>query len=273
MQSASCTAIWDRRLRGSRPIVSLCLAILTPAAAHGWGPVAHRIVARLAASRLSPAARRETARLLDGRTLADVSFWADEIRNDRPETYRWHFVDIPRRARTYRPARDCRPTPRGDCIVAAVERQRAVLADRTAGLRRRTEALKFLVHLIGDLHQPLHCADDHDGGGNDVAVVFLGRPDNLHAVWDSGLLAASRVGETARLRRLAAWIHGREAALGAGTVVDWALASHRAAVVHAYVLPPDHRLGPAYVAANLPVVDHQLALAAVRLARLLNEAL
>jgi S1/P1 Nuclease len=247
--------------------------MFAPAAADAWGPEAHRIVARLAAARLSPAARREAAGLLGGRTLPDVSFWADEIRNQRPETYRWHFVDIPRRARTYHPARDCRPTPRGDCIVAAVERERAVLANRTAGARRRGEALMFLVHLIGDLHQPLHCADDHDAGGNDVHVVFLGRPDNLHAVWDSGLLAASRIGETARVRRLEAWIDGRDATLGAGTVVDWVLASHRAAAAHAYVLPADHRLGPAYVAANLPVVDHQLALAGVRLARLLNEVL
>ena len=248
----------------------LCLVLLAkPAPA--WGPVAHRVIARVAARHLSPAARHEVARLLAGATLADVSYWADEIREQRPETARWHYVDIPLRANDYRPARDCRLTPRGDCIVAALERERAVLGDHGIADARRAEALRWVVHLVGDLHQPLHCADDGDRGGNEVSVTLLGRPDNLHAVWDGGLLAASTLREPAWEERIAARVAG--GALDprtAGTVVDWALETHRAAVEHAYVIPPSHRLGRRWVDMNVPIVERQLALAAARLARVLN---
>jgi hypothetical protein len=247
--------------------VTVCLAV--PASA--WGPVAHRVVARVAARHLSPAARHETARLLEGTSLADVAFWADEIRERRPDTARWHYVDIPLRADDYRPSRDCRTTPRGDCIIAALERERAMLADHAASDDRRAEALRFVVHLIGDLHQPLHCADDGDHGGNAVEVSFLGRPERLHAVWDGGLLAASGLGEGAWVERVATRASDLRR-LARGTLVDWALETHHAAVEHAYVIPPSHRLDRRWVAANEPVVERQLALAAIRLAQVLNQA-
>jgi len=249
-------------------MLGLAVLFATPAAA--WGPVAHRVIARVAARHLSPAARHEVAQLLGGASLADVAYWADEIREQRPETARWHYVDIPLRATDYRPGRDCRLTPRGDCIVAALERERAVLADHGAPDVRRAEALRWVVHLVGDLHQPLHCADDGDRGGNEVHVTLLGRPENLHAVWDAGLLFASGLGEREWVQRVAT-----RAASGdtRGTVVDWALETHRAAVEHAYAFPPSRRLARRWVDANVPVVERQLALSAARLAHVLNEVL
>lgn len=218
-----------------------------------------------------PAARTRARALLGGRTLADIATWADDVRKAHPETARWHFVDIPVEARSYRPSRDCVRRRTGDCAIAAIARERAVLADTAAPRARRAEALRFVVHLVADLHQPLHCADDHDHGGNDVAVTLLGEPTNLHAVWDSGLLAAAGRGERATARRVTAWLAAHAAEpLAAGTAVDWALEAHRAAVAHAYAIPRSHRLGHAYVVANLPIVDRQLALAAARLAAVLN---
>jgi len=232
------------------------------------------VVARVAEARLTPAVRARARALLRGAALADVATWADDIREDRPETARWHFVDIPVGAKSYRPSRDCQPRRGGDCAIAAIAREQGALGDASASRARRAEALRFVVHLVADLHQPLHCADDHDHGGNDVAVTLLGRPTNLHAVWDSGLLAAGGHGETATARRVTAWLAAHAAEpLAAGTTVDWALEAHRAAVEHAYVIPRSHRLGRAYVAANLPVVDGRLALAAARLAAVLNAAL
>src|SRR5262249_48901498 len=150
------------------------------------------------------------------------AFWADEIRDRRPETARWHYVDIPLAAHDYQPARDCQRTPRGDCIIAALERERAVLADHGATDQRRSEALRFVVHLIGDLHQPLHCADDGDHGGNAVDVTFLGRPERLHAVWDGGILTASGLGERTWVERVATRVSGaNRRRLAAGTFVDW----------------------------------------------------
>ena len=246
-------------------MLGLALSVAAPAAA--WGPVAHRVIARVATRHLSPVARHEVARLLEGQSLADV-------RERRSETMRWHYVDIPVDAPDYQPARDCRPTPRGDCIIAALERERAALGDHRATDRRRAEALRFVVHLVGDLHQPLHCADDGDHGGNDVEVTLLGRPDRLHAVWDSGLLTASGLGERAWVERVATRLAGANLRrLAGGTIVEWALETHRAARAHAYVIPSSHRLDRRWVAANEPVVEWQLALASIRLARILNAAL
>src|SRR5689334_17255380 len=258
-------------MRASRLAIVLVAAAATPVMA--WGPVAHRVIARVAARHLSPAARHEVARLLGGASLADVSDWADEVREQRPETARWHYVDIPLRANDYRPGRDCRATPRGDCVIAALERERTVLADHGAPDVRRAEALRWVVHLVGDLHQPLHCADDGDRGGNEVHVTLLGGPDNLHAVWDGGLLAASGSTEPEWEERVARAASGGGDARTAGSVVDWALETHRAAVDRGYVIPASHRLGRRWVDMNVPVVERQLAVAAARLARVLNRTL
>jgi len=270
--TAAADACFSSAVRAGR--IAIVFVGLLAAPASAWGPVAHRVIARVAARHLSPAARHEVAQLLGGASLADVAYWADEIREQRPETARWHYVDIPLRAADYRPARDCRQTSRGDCIIAALERERAALADRGVPEPRRAEALRFIVHLVGDLHQPLHCADDGDRGGNDVHVTLLGRPDNLHAVWDGGVLAASGTSERAWTERVAARVaSGDLDRVAAGTVVDWALQTHRAAVEHAYAIPPSHRLGRRWIDGNVPVVERQLALAAARLARVLNDAL
>lgn len=251
--------------------MALCLATAAPARA--WGPTAHRIIATVAAERLDSAAERGVAALLGEKSLADVSVWADDVRRERPETSRWHYVDIPVGRHEYRPDRDCRRERGGDCAIAAIARFRAVLADRRARTTARREALEFLVHLVGDIHQPLHCADDGDRGGNEVEVVFLGRPTNLHAVWDGGLVGATRLDVDAYARRLDGWLDRENAVrLSGGTVTDWALECHDVAVEHAYVLPPNHRLGKGYVRTNVAVVDRQLALAGLRLARVLDEA-
>ncbi len=259
------------------------LVALLPGTASAWGWKGHVVIAKIAARRLSPQARHAVTELLAGKTLADVANWADDIRRTRPETAQWHFVDIPLAVASYVPARDCRPTPAGDCIVAATQRWLHVLADRRRRHAARAEALKFVVHLLGDMHQPLHCSDNQDHGGNDVDVTFFGERVNpftqkfwnLHAVWDTGLIERTHLSATAYTKRLAAMLASADVgALQEGTVVDWVLESHQAAIEHAYRgLPSSRQLGAAYEHANLPVVDEQLARAGVRLAHVLNEAL
>jgi nuclease S1 len=247
---------------------------LRPAPAAAWGAVGHALIARVAAAYVTPEARTQVRELLHGASLADVASWADDIRERREETARWHFVDIPLWRRAYDPHWDCRKTPRGDCAVRAIGRFERTLADPQAPPATRAEALKFLVHLIGDIHQPLHCATNHDGGGNDVPVTFFGEPTNLHWVWDTGIIEHVGLRESAYLGVLDAWLQSEKvAALQRGSVVEWVNESHRLAVEHAYKIPADHRLGDAYFVANRPIVDRQLATAGVRLARVLNDAL
>jgi nuclease S1 len=153
---------------------------------------------------------------------------------------------------------------------------------RTAEFKKRQKALKYLIHFVGDLHQPLHAGDNHDRGGNDVQVEFLGqtinpynrKPWNLHAVWDSGILEEHDRDAHHYADRLNAWLRSQlEGAFQDGSVVDWAVESHDIAKDHVYVLPENRKLGDDYYRANVPVVDQQLAKAGVRIAKLLNEAL
>jgi hypothetical protein len=236
-----------------------------------WYDEGHRLVARLAAVRLTPRTAAAVRELLGGQSLADAALWADRIRTARPDTKPLHYVNIPLGASGYEPARDC---PDGRCIIAAIERERQTLADANAPAASRAEALRFLAHFIADLHQPLHVADNGDRGGNDRPVTFLGATKNLHEVWDGELIEASGLAEEAyyvHLRRLMDSVD--PGATERGSVVDWAMEGHRVAALHAYRLPHGARIDRRYVQASLPTVDRALVAAGIRLARVLNDAL
>jgi len=280
-----------------RRALALLLLLLLPAPALAWGRQAHRVVATLASQRLTPQARAAVEELLrdneDGRSLAAISMWADWVRYRKlPETYNWHFVNIPLERERYDSGRDCRPERgKGDCIVAALARTRDTLADPRRRRAERVEALKFVVHLVADLHQPLHTAErDGDEGATRVEVSWLGsretrgrkrRSWTLHGVWDDGLLAASDRSNAQIVVDLNAWLAQQdEHALAAGSIVDWTLEAHRVAREQAYrdadggsIPLRGASLGRDYYEARIAVVERQLALAGVRLARLLNEAL
>jgi nuclease S1 len=251
------------------PLLLLCWLSFSAPLAHAWGEFAHRVIGRVAERHLSPHAQKGVRVLLGSQTLADVSDDADEWRSARPQTSPWHYVNIPFAATTYVPARDC---PRDNCVIAAIERYRSILADEHQKYADRREALVFLVHLVADLHQPLHCINNNDRGGNDVAVSFFGKPATLHSVWDFDLLARTRLPEHAYVKRLRKMMATRNAEkLRRGTVSDWALESHGLAKERAYRLPLDSEIRSDYYGANIPVVDNQLIKAAVRLAWVLNE--
>ena len=236
-----------------------------------WYDIGHRLVVRIAELRLTPRTAREIQEILGGQALTEASCWADRIRRWRPSTSPLHFVNIPLEAEGYSPERHC---PRGRCIVAELERDRQVLADTTASRRARAEALRFLIHFIADLHQPLHVSNNKDRGGNLRRVYFLGNAKNLHQVWDGDLILATGIGESDYFDRLHIRMDSLDlAALERGSLVDWVMETHRIAVEQVYRLPPDRRLGEEYLRDNLPLIDLALIKAGVRLAKVLNELL
>ncbi len=242
-----------------------------PAPALFWYDLGHRIVADIAERRLTPEAARAVQDILGGQRMSDAAVWADNIKQYRHDADPLHYVNIPLAAASYDSARDC---PNGKCIIAAIASDRQVLANDAASPLDRAEALRFLIHFMGDLHQPLHVADDNDRGGNRRVVWLEGDSMNLHQVWDGELLYHVGMDEATYLPRLERKMDTMNlAALERGTVVDWAMEGHRIAVEHAYKLPPDGRLGAAYVEENKPLIDHALIAAGVRLAKVLNETL
>ena len=257
-------------------VAMLCVAGAPPA--FGWGETGHRIVARIADGQLTERARAKVRLLLRGNSLEGVSVFADHYRLLDTNSAPWHFVDIPVSATNYDRQRDCQR--HGGCVVEQLDHFKRVMADTHTSVSNRAFALMFVVHLVGDLHQPLHCADNNDRGGNEVKVVFFGEtnspagiPWNLHAVWDTGLIEHRGLSEIQYVRKLTARLKPETIpALQAGTTIDWALQSHSNAVHFAYQIPANHELGAVYYRKVSPVVDDSLLKAGLRLAGVLNEA-
>jgi hypothetical protein len=208
-------------------VLAVVVHLLGAAPAWPWGCEGHETIALIAARQLTPHARKMVDELLQpspidrrlerscrttGNVVADASTWADDVRHDQTSPFfntgRWHFIDIPRGTSSGEVGRFCPPptgrtglSPAG-CVVTAIEDQLTVLRKIGGERRRAAEALMWLIHLIGDLHQPLHCSTNNDAGGNCVPVTYFGiapqlssdHPEegmyqpNLHAVWDTSII-------------------------------------------------------------------------------------
>ncbi len=265
-----------------RGLAAAALAAALAARAWAWGCAGHQTIAYLAWAQMTPRARAAVNRILAGDPITRFGCreragaplivqdadWADAVRTRATEP--WHFLNLPLNARRGQGAmtRACG----GDCIATALEK-----FEREP---RNAAALRYLIHLVGDAHQPLHAADDGDYGGNCVATRLPdGRRGNLHADWDTGMLAplARRGGPAGLARRLQARF-GRRYAGGSMKLADWLWQSHALAVQDAY--GPLHlaygcqrrpvRLSRAYVRQAQTVIERQLDRAGWRLAELLN---
>lgn len=265
-------------------VMALSITCLVPARAAAWGDKGHQIIARVAMDRLSNNARESIAALLQsGETLESVSGWADQIRSTKRNTGSWHSVAISVNANNYDQARDC---GRGICIIQAIEDQKAILKNPKATPDERTDALKFLVHLVGDLHNPFHVTTNDnppDAGANRVRVVSPYGATNLHAAWDEDIVDYGLTRSGLPLAQYAAGFgessrKNQGGYIAQGSLTDWALETHRLAP-HAYMLGPDfmvadHRvwkLDEDYFRKNLSVAENQLFMAGVRLAKTLND--
>lgn len=253
--------------------LAFCL-VLTPLSAFAWGPKGHEVVAHIAAMNLDPKARAAVAGLLGGEAEAMMAInasWADEIRDARPETGSWHYVNLQlSQDMRYRPGRDC---SRENCVVAQIARQEAVLRSN-APRAAKAEALKFLIHFVGDIHQPLHAADNRDRGGNQVQLRYRGQRITLHHFWDDEVVTP--LGRDAR--GIARAIDGitpslQKNQLAGGSPVLWAEMS--ASIARSSIYPELGRGGAVTareVGVHSRIARVQLARAGYALAGMLNAA-
>ena len=252
----------------------LPLILMFPASAEAWGPKGHEIIARIAADNLTPAAHLRLSQILGGDAPALMvlnSNWADEIRNDRPQTAPWHFVNIEVGSQGYDPRRDC---PKDNCVVRQIEREVGLLRDPRAPFAARQEALRFLIHFVGDLHQPLHASDRHDKGGN-AFIVYEGRKrTNLHRVWDEDLVEALGPDPMADAADIETHLSPDDKAhIMSGSPATWASETFQLGAKEIYARLPASgpiRLPRDYASRERAVVRAQLARAGLRLAMLLN---
>lgn len=284
-------------------LVTLLAVATLPRPAHAWGDEGHEVIALVADALLAPAARKQVDALLaldeDPLTEHDIAAeatWADHLRNSnadgaRSQTRQWHFVDIELRNPSLAEACFGHPSlspgalasrgPAAACIVDKIDQFAAELSARETPPDERLAALKFLLHFVGDLHQPLHAADDFDRGGNDERVSAEGfRAGNLHHFWDTEFvrMLGADPASVARLL-LATLTQADRRRWVAGSPSDWALESFQIAKRDAYgLLPPPtrrgtYRLDPNYIDVAIRDVRTQLTKAGVRLAFVLDRSL
>ena len=288
-------------------VASFLLAIFPtdPHPASAWGDEGHKVIALIAEHYLDSAVRSKVATLLatdtdplTGHDIVSEATWADKYRDsDRDTTkiryqgtWRWHFVDIeltqPDLASAcfgLPPLPPGVPASKGSpqaCVVDKINQFAAELGDRATGASEQLLALKFLLHFVGDLHQPLHAADDHDAGGNKKLISSEGpHPSNLHHYWDVEFV--ERLGTDPR--QVAAILIGRisepqRQEWSSGTPADWAMQGFELARRDAYgLLPPPgtqgtYSLPPEYTEQAERDVELQLGRAGVRLRFVMNRA-
>jgi nuclease S1 len=252
------------------------LAVAWSSSAFAWGPQGHRVIARVAEERLSPAARAGIRELLvPPDTLPDIADWADKEGHDAvPGSAKWHFINVP--------IGDAHFDPRlirdDNNVVVKIKQYRKVLTDRSKPKHDRQRALLFLVHFVADIHQPLHVGDHDDHGGNDTQIQFFNEGTNLHRLWDSDLIHriggddrswASRIDREITPDTIREWSRG--------SVDDWADETLQVAKI-AYrplddaprIIPRGFKLGESYLDRAEPILKGQLARASIRLANELN---
>jgi hypothetical protein len=165
---------------------AVAAAALFPSPALAWGKTGHRVVAAIADTQLSGLARAHVREILGpGESLTDAANWPDEMRSDPAMFWQktatpWHYVTLNGIVYDHAPSE-------GDALEA-LDHFSKILKDPAASLADKQTALRFVIHLVGDVHQPLHVGKCCDRGGNDVKVTWFGKPTNLHAVWDSQLV-------------------------------------------------------------------------------------
>lgn len=248
-----------------------------------WGREGHRLTALVAEQYLTAEAKTQVAQLLGKETLADVAPWADSYREDHPETGKWHFVDIPGPEAKFDRSRDCPvsqadpKSPWRDCVTDRILYFEGRLGDESLSVQERALALKFLVHFIGDVHQPFHALGD-ERGGNGIAVSFLGSNRcgsyncNLHGVWDTTIIENQGLNEKKYTEKLLQEIKDNNwERLAGGEPTTWANVSHHYAVEA--MVPNGALITREYVTEETKVVDAQLAMGGLRLARVLNRIL
>lgn len=259
-------------------------ALLSPTLANAWWERGHRLVGNVAADHLTPMARRNVKALLGTESLADVAAWADKYRPLSTQTGNWHFTDVPADQTAYDRDRDC-PTQPGvkkgnnndkwrDCATDRILFFEARVADATLDPADRATALKYLVHFIGDIHQPMH-ATGVEAGGNGIVVQAFGSPNcgsaskcNLHSIWDGFLIDHRGINDAQYLARLEAGI--RTSKLTAGSTDPAVWTGESKVISNTALVAKGSNIDEEYFNRQIPVIDRQLQMAGLRLAAVLN---
>ena len=254
-------------------LLVLWLGMLVATPVQAWSAFGHRLVGLLAQEQLSDGVRIQVDELLmlePGANLGTIAAWADGVRGEPKyaHTGPLHYVNFKDGSCRYKARRDC---PNGACVIGGLSHYTGILGDVTKSPEARLEALKFVVHLVGDVHQPFHAGNRDDRGGNRFQVRVGKEGTNLHSVWDFHVLKSARLGMAGYRAHLAPYV--ATASLAPRDFAAWAEES--CALIDTEALYPARQgnLPADYLKSKRPLAERQIVLAAARLAELLETTL
>jgi S1/P1 Nuclease len=258
-----------------RSSLSICVLLFTAVILISWGVTGHRSIGKIAENHLTPLAKAGVRALLGNETLADVSTWPDEVRS-QPEyrhTAPWHYLNLPL-GLSYA---DFQTRVQGitqENVYSALLKQEQVLGSSTSSRQEKIEALKYIVHFVGDLHQPMHVSREEDKGGNTIQVNYEGQGTNLHALWDSKLIdhqgltyeqMAEKYDQGVSAAQVKAW--------QSDPLIKWIWESYEiSSKLYAEIDALNNRtIDDSYYQAHIGIIRERIEEAGVRLAGVLNQ--
>jgi hypothetical protein len=233
-----------------------------------WGPTGHRTIGQIAQKHLNKKTKKAIENLLHGESLALVSTFGDEIKSDNryKEYYTWHYVNFPFDSKYEKSVKE----PKGD-IITGIDYCIRVLKDDNSSKQDKNFYLKLLVHLIGDLHQPLHVGRAKDKGGNDIKVKWFNKSSNLHRVWDSAMIESWNMSYTELTLNSKKISNQQLKTIEQGDIMDWVYESQELAKKVYKSAKSGDKLGYKYSYEYFSTVRDQIQKAGIRLAKVLNE--
>lgn len=254
--------------------LSLLICILIPGELLAWGTTGHRVVADIAEQNIKSGTQKKIARLLDNLPMAYWANWPDFIKSDKTgqwdNTFIWHYVNAPRN-QSKEDFIAYIKSVKQENIYSEIPKLERTIADNVSSPEQKRVALIFLIHLIGDAHQPMHVGCEEDLGGNRISVLWFGDKSNLHSVWDSKLIDFEKYSYTEYSHILNIIPKEKKKELQAGTLEDWLYESHTLAnEVYAGVNNED-RLSFDYSYKYKTAMELQLQKAGLRLAAILDQ--
>ncbi len=233
-----------------------------------WSKTGHRAIGEVAQEHLTKKAKRAIEKLLDGESLAEVANFADEIKADRKyrEFSAWHYVNYPADAKYG----DQKPSENGD-LITGIKKCIAIVKDDNSSKEDKSFYLKMLIHLIGDLHQPMHVGRLEDKGGNDIQLQWFDNGSNLHRVWDSNMIKEYGMSYTELAASFPKLSRKQEKAIQKGTVLDWVEESQEIANKVYESVEVGEKLRYRYSYLWWGTLEKQLQKGGLRLAKVLNE--
>lgn len=233
-----------------------------------WGYIGHQTIALIAERHLTPNAQQAVKSLLGDQSIGDIASWADEVRDDK--TFPEHFINAPLGLTRTQFEREVKTQPQ-DNVYKAILANEAILKSTSSTMEDKQKALKFIVHFVGDLHQPFHVSRKEDQGGNLIQVQFYDMGTNMHSIWDSKLIDRQGLKSAEMVNQLDKATPEQIKEWQADGLMQWIWESYQISTKLYSEVNTGSKLGDAYYQTHIAIVNERIEKAGIRLAGLLNE--